>query len=173
MNQFQIDGQDFVRLLSGGASCLRENQSIVNDLNVFPIPDGDTGSNMLLTMEGGVNSSKNLEESRLGKVAATVASGMLLSARGNSGVILSQLFAGIAKGLEGKDTATAREMAVAMQSGVQTGYNAVVNPTEGTILTVDREAASFAESRVTPDTTIEGFFNDYFKEAEQSSAAHP
>lgn len=173
MNQFQIDGQDFVRLLAGGASCLRENQSIVNDLNVFPIPDGDTGSNMLLTIEGGVNSSKNLEETRLGKVAATVASGMLLSARGNSGVILSQLFAGIAKGLEGKDTATAREMAVAMQSGVQTGYNAVVNPTEGTILTVAREAASFAESRVTPDTTIENFFSDYFKEAEQSLQRTP
>ena len=173
MNQYQIDGQDFAHLLSGGASCLRENQSIVNDLNVFPIPDGDTGSNMLLTIQGGVESSRKTDDTRLGKVAKTIADGMLLSARGNSGVILSQLFAGIAKGLEGKETATAREMAVAMQSGVQTGYNAVVNPTEGTILTVAREAAAYAESMVDQDSTIESFFADYLKEAEQSLQRTP
>ncbi len=168
MDQFQLDGKDLARLLAGGAACLKENADIVNDLNVFPIPDGDTGSNMLLTMEGGINASRDKEESRIGNMAEIIAGGMLLGARGNSGVILSQLFAGIAKGLEGKETATSRELAVAMQSGVQTAYNAVVNPTEGTILTVARESADYAEARVTPETTIEAFFADYLKEAERS-----
>lgn len=168
MNSYQIDGLDFARLITSGWASLRENADIVNDLNVFPIPDGDTGSNMLLTLEGGLNNIKGKEESSIAKASALISDGMLLSARGNSGVILSQIFAGIAKGLYGKDVATPKDLAAAMQSGVQTGYNAVVNPTEGTILTVAREAASYAESRITHESTVESFWKNYLKEAEKS-----
>ena len=100
MGRYEIDGIGFAQLLEAGAGNLKKNADIVNDLNVFPIPDGDTGSNMLMTIEGGLRGIQKPDAS-IGKTAAEAASGMLLGARGNSGVILSQIFAGVAKGLEG------------------------------------------------------------------------
>ena len=168
LNAKELDGKDFIKLISGGAKNLRANAKIVNDLNVFPIPDGDTGENMCMTIEGGVNAFKDPDEPSIGKAAGALSNGMLMSARGNSGVILSQLFAGIAKSLEGKDKATLRELGEAFRTGVQCGYNAVINPTEGTILTVAREATEFVNSELSDDLTLDGFAKAYLKEAKES-----
>lgn len=159
----RLDGQTFLRLVAGGAAQLRANAKIVNDLNVFPIPDGDTGENMCLTIGGGLNRAQEMTGDDLCVVSEGLASGMLLSARGNSGVILSQLFAGIAAGLRGIAAADVSEFADALQSGVRYAYAAVVTPTEGTILTVAREAADYAQGRIHAQTSFSEFGQDYFK----------
>lgn len=159
----RLDGQTFLRLVAGGAAQLRANAKIVNDLNVFPIPDGDTGENMCLTIGGGLHRAREMTGDDLCVVSEGLASGMLLSARGNSGVILSQLFAGIAAGLRGIAAADVSEFADALQSGVRYAYAAVVTPTEGTILTVAREAADYAQGRIHAQTSFSEFGQDYFK----------
>lgn len=159
----RLDGQTFLRLVAGGAAQLRANAKIVNDLNVFPIPDGDTGENMCLTISGGLHRAQEMTGDDLCVVSEGLASGMLLSARGNSGVILSQLFAGIAAGLRGIAAADVSEFADALQSGVRYAYAAVVTPTEGTILTVAREAADYAQGRIHAQTSFSEFGQDYFK----------
>lgn len=164
----KIDGQFFVRLIAGGAANLRANVSIVNDLNVFPIPDGDTGENMSRTIGGGVERLSGFKGDSVGAAAELLADGMLLNARGNSGVILSQLFAGIAEGLKGKETAGAAELSAALQAGVKSAYAAVLNPTEGTILTVAREAAEYAGGRLVPESTVASFGRDYLEELRAS-----
>ncbi len=163
-----LDGQTFTKLISGGAASLEANAEIVNDLNVFPIPDGDTGENMSLTIGGGLRNLEGKEESSIGKAAKLLADGMLMSARGNSGVILSQLFAGIAESLSDKETATVQDLADALKSGVKSAYAAVINPTEGTILTVAREAADYAASRIGEETTFQSFSSDYISELKRS-----
>ena len=168
LNAKELDGKDFIKLITGGARYLRANAKIVNDLNVFPIPDGDTGENMCMTIEGGVNALKDPDEFSIGKAAGALSNGMLMSARGNSGVILSQLFAGLAKSLAGKDKATIRDIAEAFTAGVQCGYNAVINPTEGTILTVAREAAEYVNKELTEDITLDEFAKAFLKEAKAS-----
>ncbi|MBR6347795.1 MAG: DAK2 domain-containing protein [Spirochaetales bacterium] len=172
MGRYEIDGIGFAQLLEAGAGNLKKNADIVNDLNVFPIPDGDTGSNMLMTIEGGLRGIQKPDAS-IGKTSAEAASGMLLGARGNSGVILSQIFAGVAKGLEGLENAKAQDLARAMKKGVETGYKAVVNPTEGTILTVAREAADYAASVTTDESSIEEYWAAYLSEAEASLQRTP
>ena len=142
-----FNGQQFQTLVIGGANKLKENLKIVNDLNVFPIPDGDTGDNMYRTLSGGVQTMLAEQGSSVEKKAKALADGMLLNARGNSGVILSQIFSGIAKGFEGVETATIPDVSTAFNEGVKKGYSAVVIPVEGTILTVAREASErFAEN---------------------------
>ena len=159
-----LDGKLFARMFKGGAAFLRSKADKVNELNVFPVPDGDTGDNMSMTMEGGVNavdrSEKSEDKSSLGEVSEQVAHGMLLGARGNSGVILSQLFAGMAKVFDGCDSADVNTVGEALKLGVKQAYSAVVTPTEGTILTVAREAVDYACSRIDGDSTIESFFDD-------------
>lgn len=137
-----IDGLMYLNMLRGGAHKLNANRTAVNDLNVFPIPDGDTGDNMYMTIDAGA--SRAAEDPSLGTVAAAAAREMLLGARGNSGVILSRIFAGIGKGLEGSDCADAAGFIRAMQSGVAEAYGSVAMPVEGTILTVYREAVEKA-----------------------------
>lgn len=140
-----IDGTLYLDMLRGGSQNLNRHRAAVNDLNVFPIPDGDTGDNMYMTVDAGAASDP--DTSALGAAAAAAASAMLLGARGNSGVILSRIFAGIAKGLEGADTADAALFIRAMQAGVTEAYGAVSVPVEGTILTVYREGVeAVAES---------------------------
>lgn len=168
MSTRTLDGQTFTRLIKSGAANLKANAGIVNELNVFPIPDGDTGENMSLTIGGGLRYLEDDSENSVEKTSGLLADGMLLSARGNSGVILSQLFAGIAKGLNGKDTATVSEVAEALKEGVKNAYSAVINPTEGTILTVAREAAEYAAARITPESTLESFGEDYLSELNAS-----
>ena len=157
MNKEKIDGQTYLQMVVGGASVLGAHSGEVDDLNVFPIPDGDTGINMLQTIQGGADVTSNDED--ISKEAKTVADAMLLSARGNSGVILSQFFAGVAKGLEGVENADSKSFADAFKSGVEYAYKAVVKPTEGTILTVMREAtqkASEANTK-TPNEFLDTF----------------
>lgn len=168
-----IDGQTFIKMVSGGAANLRANASIVNDLNVFPIPDGDTGENMSRTINGGLSRLDIHDGLTLDKASRMLADGMLMSARGNSGVILSQFFAGIAKGFEGKENADLEDLANALKSGVESAYAAVNKPTEGTILTVAREAAEYAASRITADSTFTSFANDYINEMNASLRRTP
>ena len=168
-----IDGQTFIKMVSGGAANLRANASIVNDLNVFPIPDGDTGENMSRTIGGGLSRLDIHDELTLDKASRMLADGMLMSARGNSGVILSQFFAGIAKGFEGKENADLKDLANALKSGVESAYAAVNKPTEGTILTVAREAAEYAINRITADSTFASFANDYINEMNASLRRTP
>ena len=149
----------FARMIRAGASSLNRDRKVINDLNVFPIPDGDTGDNMYMTISSGCEAAAGMEaSSRLDEIAAKISSGMLLGARGNSGVILSRIFAGISKGLEGLDEADLRKFTGAMASGVKEAYGAVSTPVEGTILTVLRESVENASS-----DTFEGYFESLIK----------
>lgn len=127
-----------------GAELLQVNAERVNALNVFPVPDGDTGTNMHLTMSSGIKELRSKPSEHIGKSAEVLSKGLLMGARGNSGVILSQLFRGFSKSLSTLKEATAVEVAAALQNGVDMAYKAVVKPVEGTILTVAREAAKHA-----------------------------
>nr|WP_216367191.1 DAK2 domain-containing protein [Geobacillus sp. MR] len=136
-----LDGRRFADMVQQGAAHLANNAKAVDALNVFPVPDGDTGTNMNLSMTSGAKEVKANVSDHIGNVAAALAKGLLMGARGNSGVILSQLFRGFAKAVEGKQQVNAFEFAAALQAGVDTAYKAVMKPVEGTILTVAKEAA--------------------------------
>ena len=144
----------------------------INDLNVFPVPDGDTGTNMARTIEGGISQSeKEGPQDSIGKFSKSFSRGALLSARGNSGVILSQIFAGINEGLESHDTVDAGELADAFRMGISKSYAAVRNPTEGTILTVFRESTEYAASRIGEESSVEDFLRFHIDEARRSLRA--
>ena len=170
MDSQVIDSRLFLKLIRAGVENLSSHAEEVNDLNVFPIPDGDTGSNMLLTMQGGLNVSP-AEDEGIGALSRRSADGMLFSARGNSGVILSQFFDGIAAGLEGKDTASAEDFAKAFIKGVEHAYSAVMEPVEGTILTVMREASEYAAHR--PQEDVTGYLSDFLHQAEETLSDTP
>ena len=155
-----LDGALYAKLLRGGAANLKANITTVNDLNVFPIPDGDTGDNMFLTINAGAGAVGEGSEN-LSQTAGKAASGMLLGARGNSGVILSRIFAGLAKGLEGVDAAGVATLATAFESSVKEAYGAVSVPVEGTILTVLKDSVRYANSRIGDDSTLESYFTDF------------
>jgi DAK2 domain fusion protein YloV len=173
MDTRELSGELYSSLIKGGAANLRANAQIVNDLNVFPIPDGDTGENMSLTITGGVTAAANAGSYSLSEVSDTIANGMLLSARGNSGVILSQFFSGIAKGFTGSEKADVRTVGFAFKSGVRRAYEAVMKPTEGTMLTVAREATEYACDRITDSSTMESFFSDVLDEMNRSLKRTP
>ncbi|MFA7075345.1 MAG: DAK2 domain-containing protein [Candidatus Izemoplasmatales bacterium] len=164
----QIDGKLFRDLVINGSVKLRNNMNRINDLNVFPVPDGDTGSNMSATMSAGANAIRNSEETSIGKVAKALARGMLMGARGNSGVILSQLFSGIAKGLVDIDIVNVEDFSFALRSGVEQAYSAVIHPVEGTMLTVSREGADEAISVYGDVDDFEELFDLYIKELYKS-----
>ncbi|MGO0061961.1 DAK2 domain-containing protein [Brevibacillus fluminis] len=140
----QLDGDLFSQMVFLGAAKLRTNVKMVDALNVFPVPDGDTGTNMNMTFTTGVEELAKRQSPHLSESAQTLAKGLLMGARGNSGVILSQLFRGFSKSVSGKAGITARQFADALKAGVDTAYQAVMRPVEGTILTVAREAAETA-----------------------------
>lgn len=165
-----LDGILFARMINSGAANLKAHAKEINDLNVFPIPDGDTGDNMLMTMMGGVHHDTSSCES-LCEMADRVSSGMLLSARGNSGVILSQFFEGIKNGFTGLQTADTKEIGEAFRQGVKQAYSSVMTPTEGTILTVVREATEYACEQNT--NTPEAFLDAFIDEAKRSLARTP
>lgn len=154
MSLNQINGIVFKQMVINGANHLANKSKYVDQLNVFPVPDGDTGTNMSMTMTAGAKELVSLEETSIGKVAKVLSRGLLMGARGNSGVILSQLFRGFATGLEGKDEANIEEIAQALESGVKTAYKAVMKPVEGTILTVARESAEVAVAKYHTVETI-------------------
>ena len=163
-----ITGLLFAKMVRGGASELRSNAEEVNKLNVFPVPDGDTGDNMRMTIESGIAAIENLDSDDLADVMKVFSHGMLLGARGNSGVILSQLFAGMASSLQNSTQADTVAFAKSLQRGVEQAYSSVVTPVEGTILTVAREATEYAVSRLTPQSTIRSLLRDLVKEMKRS-----
>ncbi|MBF2567169.1 DAK2 domain-containing protein [Listeria welshimeri] len=141
MSIYQLDSEKFASMIALGAKNLAKNADFVDSLNVFPVPDGDTGTNMNLSMTSGAEEVAKNDKETIGAVGANLAKGLLMGARGNSGVILSQLFRGFSKSIENKETLNAEEFANAFVKGVETAYKAVMKPVEGTILTVAREAA--------------------------------
>lgn len=163
-----IGGALLRKMAFGGAKQLGSNAEEVNKLNVFPVPDGDTGDNMRMTIESGIAAIENMDSDDLAEVMKALSHGMLLGARGNSGVILSQFFAGTAKGLDKEEKADAETFGHALEMGVKQAYSSVMTPTEGTILTVAREAVEYAVSRVTPESTIRSLFADLVKEMHAS-----
>ena len=163
-----IGGALLRKMAFGGAKQLGSNADEVNKLNVFPVPDGDTGDNMRMTIESGIAAIENMDSDDLAEVMKALSHGMLLGARGNSGVILSQFFAGTAKGLDKEEKADAETFGRALEMGVKQAYSSVMSPTEGTILTVAREAVEYAVSRITPKSTIRSLFADLVKEMHAS-----
>jgi uncharacterized protein len=155
LNIRSLNGTQFANMVLSGADSLNRHAEHVNSLNVFPVPDGDTGTNMNLTMTAGVAELKAKMSASIAKSAEVLSKGLLMGARGNSGVILSQLFRGFSRGVAGLDEVNSVQFAHAMQSGVDTAYKAVVKPVEGTILTVAKETAKYAVqiARRTPDLT--------------------
>ena len=150
-----IDAAAFKEMILCANAALHANVQAINDLNVFPVPDGDTGTNMALTMDKAATELKKKEFDTIAAAADCVASALLRGARGNSGVILSLLFRGISKRLKGLDTAGAQEFAGAMQDGVEAAYKAVMKPAEGTILTVSRMAAAAAVEAANAGASLE------------------
>ncbi|NEZ46021.1 DAK2 domain-containing protein [Clostridium niameyense] len=144
MEHINITGEDFYNMIVNGSNSLERQKDFVNSLNVFPVPDGDTGTNMSMTFRSAVTEMDSFNGRNIGDIAKKVAKGALMGARGNSGVILSQIFRGISKGLEGKEKVDAAEFANALLEGSKSAYKAVMRPTEGTILTIIRAAAESA-----------------------------
>ncbi|MBQ4568508.1 MAG: DAK2 domain-containing protein [Ruminococcus sp.] len=173
MKTATIDGKLFASMLMGGCVSLSAHAQELNDLNVFPVCDGDTGTNMTRTMEGGLSRLQKENEETIEAASGCFAKGILLSARGNSGVILSQIFAGINEGLKGYEKVSARELAAAFEKGIEKSYCAVQNPTEGTILTVFRESTRYAAEHLRDDSSIEDFYRLHLEEAERSLAKTP
>lgn len=165
MQTMTIGGKEFARMLSGGACKLAAYRQDINDLNVFPIPDGDTGDNMLMTFGSGADAAKNAG-SDLGSKAKAAAEGMLLGARGNSGVILSRIFAGITSELKDLETAEFEDIKRGMKSGVTQAYGAVSKPVEGTILTVFKDAVTYANEQSCGG--LENYFDELLGEMGRS-----
>ncbi|MRX53629.1 hypothetical protein HMPREF3291_21550 [Bacillus sp. HMSC76G11] len=149
-----LDGKRFAEMILQGAGHLSNNAKYVDALNVFPVPDGDTGTNMNLSMTSGAKEVQNHVSEHIGKVGAALSKGLLMGARGNSGVILSQLFRGFSKAIESKSTITSADFANALQAGVNTAYKAVMKPVEGTILTVAKDSAKKAVDTIEADSSI-------------------
>ena len=144
MKYDRINGHDFYNMVVNASNRLLEESDFVNALNVFPVPDGDTGTNMSMTFKAAVKEIENLNSESIGETSKKLAKGALMGARGNSGVILSQILRGISKGLEGKTSVDSVEFANAFVEGSKAAYKAVMKPTEGTILSVIRAASEAA-----------------------------
>ena len=168
-----IDGHLLKSMIIAGAQALENNKQIVNALNVFPVPDGDTGTNMSLTMQSAVKEVKNCKSNDLSDIANAAANGSLMGARGNSGVILSQLFRGFAKSLRDKEQINTIELAEALKQASDTAYKAVMKPTEGTILTVARESAEKALILCKKEKDIAIFIEKVIAQAEDTLKRTP
>lgn len=165
-----LDTTLFLKMLENGSNNLSNNHQLINTLNVFPVPDGDTGTNMNLTFTNGLKDAKKANSDNLGETAKALSRGLLMGARGNSGVILSQIFRGFAQGVEGLDSADVNQVANAFQEGKESAYKAVMRPVEGTILTVLRESSQKAYDYLlkNPDTTMIEYFEYLIEQAEIS-----
>ena len=148
----ELNGLLYKKMLENGLALLANDENRINALNVFPVPDGDTGTNMRLTLEGGINNTPDTDI--LSDAAKGLSRGMLLGARGNSGVILSQLFKGQCLYFKDKNEVNAIGFAEALEQGYKTAYSAVIHPAEGTILTVAREGIHYIKSSIKEDTSI-------------------
>ncbi|MFU8826025.1 MAG: DAK2 domain-containing protein [Brevefilum sp.] len=168
-----IDGRGLKTLLEAGMVWLKTNQQIVNSLNVFPVPDGDTGTNMVLTMQAAFDEVENSGVDNVGQLAHAVARGALMGARGNSGVILSQIWRGFARALDDLPTMTVENLAHALNEAKDTAYKGVVRPVEGTILTVIKDIATQAEVSVQRTTSFTEVLSDVVQAAEASVERTP
>lgn len=159
----RITAAEFKEMILCASSALRKNSKLINDLNVFPVPDGDTGTNMSLTMENASEELKKHDFETIDEVASCAASGLLKGARGNSGVILSLLFRGLSKKMKGKESVDSEEFSEALSEGVDSAYKSVSKPAEGTILTVSRLSAKAALAASKLGTSIESTFESAIK----------
>ncbi len=173
MSITMIDGKRFAEMIFYGANRLSQNAKYVDSLNVFPVPDGDTGTNMNLSIQSGAKEVRTNIVPHVGKVGQALSRGLLMGARGNSGVILSQLFRGFAKAIEAKESLDITDFAEALNAGVTTAYKAVMKPVEGTILTVAKDSAKKAleVSKTTTDMTV--LMEEVVKEAKASLKRTP
>lgn len=168
-----ITNVEFGKMINAAADALKNNAEKINKLNVFPVPDGDTGTNMTLSMASGAEYERNEDDIHLGKLAQATAKGLLMGARGNSGVILSQIFRGFAAKIADKETLSARDLADALMGGAETAYKAVMKPTEGTILTVIRESAAAANRTAKKTDDATQVMADALDAAEKALASTP
>ncbi|MBU3195564.1 DAK2 domain-containing protein [Clostridium algidicarnis] len=166
MKYLKINGEHFYNVMVNASNKLEEQKEFVNSLNVFPVPDGDTGTNMSMTFKAAVKEIEDMNSKSISEVSKKLAKGALMGARGNSGVILSQILRGIAKGLEGKEEANAEEFAESIMEGSRSAYKAVMRPIEGTILTVVRSAGENALKSKAKDITF--LMDDVCKGAEDT-----
>lgn len=174
MSYNEMDGQLLKRVFTVSATAYFEkNVEFINSLNVFPVPDGDTGTNMNLTIQAGLKAIAKSEEKNLGEIVKVLSRGMLLGARGNSGVILSQIWRGMSQAFDGHKTATTRKFAEALQSGADVAYRSVMKPVEGTILTVIRETAEQAIAIAIEENDFTKFLNRVVKAAKVSLDGTP
>ena len=169
----QITGNLLRDMMLSGAANMEKNKAMVNDLNVFPVPDGDTGTNMSMTIGACVAELSRCEGRTTGEIAKITATNLLKGARGNSGVILSLIFRGFAKGLSGKDIIDGRDIALSLTTGVAAAYKAVMKPTEGTILTVARVAAERATALAETESDSVAVFEEILRAAEETLAKTP
>jgi DAK2 domain fusion protein YloV len=160
-----FNGQDFKRAIQAGYAWLEQHRAAVNALNVFPVPDGDTGTNMTLTLRAATKGIADSTEPSAASIAETLARGALMGARGNSGVILSQILRGFSQGLAGKETFVASDFAAALQEAARMAYTAVIKPVEGTILTVIREAAEGAQASAATGADLTAVLEDTVRAA--------
>lgn len=170
MGLYTLNAETLGQMIVGGAANLRNNMAEVNELNVFPVPDGDTGFNMTKTIEGGAVKIKDKKYDSCSDLAEDFIHGALLSARGNSGVILSQIFKGIQLGTVGHDEMNIDSICNALKKGVELAYLSVDKPVEGTILTVYREAVEYAVKNIFEGITIEEFLKLHIEQAEKTLA---
>lgn len=168
-----INGQLLKQMLISGGNNLYNHYPEVDALNVFPVPDGDTGMNMNLTMTSGAKEIQNRTDNDVFEIAKAFSRGLLMGARGNSGVITSQIFRGFGQGMEGKSELDALDLAEALQKGVEVAYKAVIRPVEGTILTVVRESSQYLYNNVKPSYTIEKAMELLIKEGKESLKRTP
>ncbi|MFJ7638641.1 DAK2 domain-containing protein [Peribacillus sp. NPDC097225] len=173
MSITSLNGKRFAEMIIQGANHLAANAQMVDALNVFPVPDGDTGTNMNLSMTSGAKEVQNNVQEHIGKVGTSLSRGLLMGARGNSGVILSQLFRGFAKSIENKAVINSEEFAHAFEAGVKTAYKAVMKPVEGTILTVAKDAAKQAVSSAAKHQDLIQVMEDIVTEANASLKRTP
>ena len=163
-----IKAKAFREMFVSGANNLQNSKDLVDKLNVFPVPDGDTGTNMSLTISYAMKELEKVGEDDITKIAKALSKGSLMGARGNSGVILSQIIRGIGKSVEGKDKLSTTDLAKALKGGSDTAYKAVIKPVEGTILTVIRETAEYAVKLAKRENDIEKFLGKVVREANVS-----
>ena len=168
-----VDGQMFKQMVITGANVLHNNHPEIDALNVFPVPDGDTGTNMSLTFSAGANEIEKMDSKNIFEIAKKLSKGLLMGARGNSGVILSQIFRGVSMAFEGVEEVDAVGLAKAFQNGAKVAYKAVMRPVEGTILTVIREAGDAVVEYAQEGMDIEDVFSYFVKAAEESLERTP
>ena len=173
MKVVTITDKEFRKMIAAASNRLNNNAEFINSLNVFPVPDGDTGTNMSLSFASGFKYVNESTSNEVGELASALAKGLLMGARGNSGVILSQVFRGFSKSMAKKKTLSAQDLADAISNGVETAYKAVMKPTEGTILTVARKAAEAARKRIKNSDDCIQIISDTYEAAKKALAQTP